>query len=308
MVQQRTAYTAETLALQLGWTGRQFTDACRLKLVPQPAVSRPKSAGPRSSAEVARRLIMARNVLRINLDAGVASRSDAARLLAGQLGVPVEPDTIDELGRLGYIPFVQNPAGSNFRGISRGGIKLYAVWAVNEFNDLDALAQAAFSGRLHTSTDVAAELRVRRVDVDRLIRCDLLRPVRLASNPQYSSAGPVQLFRHGDVVALQEYHRIDWEAVRSTPPGRRSPLAGLPPADDNDRAELERLARGTLYHRLGHRKWGAGDTDAAVGCWQIAADYPDAAEHLEGFAAGDNTLMLRCAAMNAFQSMSTRTA
>ncbi len=299
MVQQRAAYTAGQLALQIGWTERHLNEARRLRIVPEPDVYRPKSTGPRWSADVARALIADRNGLRNKLAAGVLVASEFASVLAHRLDVPVSSDAVAELGRLGYLPVVRDPAP--------GSVRLYSAWAARDFNDLDALAQAEFSGELHTTDGVATELQVRRPDVDHLTRLGLLRPVKMAGNPRHRSAGAVPLFRHGDLVALLEYDRIDWEAVRSTPRGRRSPLAKLPPADDTARAELERLARGTLHHRLGHRKWGGGDSDAAAECWRAAADYHLAAEHLEDVATGDHTLMLRCAAMIAFQSMATST-
>ncbi len=49
----------------------------------------------------------------------------------------------------------------------------------------------------------------------------------------------VPLYRTGDLEDLAAHPGIDWQAIRSTPKGRRSPLAGLrrAAADSGERAQ-----------------------------------------------------------------------
>lgn len=289
MSRQRTAYNATQLAAALGWTMPQFVDACGLLLLPEPDVSRPQRLGLRWSPPVVRGLLACRDALTADLGMGVLGAYRLAEDMTKRLGVDVDPDTVAELSRMGHIP----------RAGEHRGRETYAVWAVARFTDRPALEQAMVSGRLRTTDEAARVLDVRRADVDHLVRLKWLRPVRWADNPKLSrraGSGTVPLFRHGDLAALLAYEGIDWPAVRATPRGRPSPLARLGKRDAAVGAELERLSRGLLYHRLGHRHWAAGDTAAAVECWRAAGNYPTAELHLENAVGGDPAPIVRCAA------------
>lgn len=81
-------------------------------------------------------------------------------------------------------------------------------------------------GRLLTTDEVAEYLRVRRSDVDQLARRGwLVEVTRVHSGWQRRREAPlVPLYRVGDLDALLADPTIDWEAVRSIPRGRPSPL------------------------------------------------------------------------------------
>lgn len=289
MGRQRAAYTSAQLANAMGWTMLQFVDACGLLLLPEPDVSRPQRLGWRWSPAVVRGLVERRDALTADLGMGALGAYRLAEEMAERLGVDVDADAIVELSRLGHIP----------RAGEYRGRELYAVWAATRFTDRPALEQAMVSGRLRTTDGAARVLDVRRADVDHLVRLRWLRPARMADNPVQSRSrgqATVPLFRHGDLAALLAYEGIDWTAVRATPRGRPSPLARLGKRDAAAGAELERLSRGLLYHRLGHRHWAAGDTAAAVDCWRAAGNYAEAELHLESAADGDPAPIVRCAA------------
>ncbi|WP_433067255.1 hypothetical protein [Dactylosporangium sp. CS-033363] len=284
----RTACTAAQVAAALGWAPDRFDDARRLQLVPGPDVTRPAALGPRWSPAAVRDLAARRDALGRDVDMGALGASRSADELAARLGVDVDAHTVLELSRLGYLP----------RGGSYKGNRLYAGWALARFADLEALAQAAVSGQLHTTDEVVSVLGVRRSDVEQLVQLRWLRPARMVDNPMQSrrrGAGTVPLYRRGDVLGLLVWERVDWAAVRAVPAGRRSLLAGLGECDVAAAAELRRVADGLLYHQLGHRKWAAGDVAAAAACWRAAAGHAVAGEHLAAVD-GEPAAIDRCAA------------
>jgi hypothetical protein len=142
----------------------------------------------------------------------------AAEVLSARLGTTVTGDGVEELARRGLIPVTG----------SYKGYPLYDGRALEGFTDTAAAAEACRAGRLRTVTEVTAYLRARRADVDRLIRVRFLNPVKYVHGPwDRRDTFSVPLYRTGDLDALLARADIDWEAVRSTPPGRRSPLARL---------------------------------------------------------------------------------
>ncbi len=146
----------------------------------------------------------------------------AADVLQERLGVPVTPDAVIELGRARQLPVV---------GEHKGHL-LYDGRALELFSDRAALERAKRDGRLLVREEVAEELRIRLSDADHLVRSGRLRP---AAYTRSRWRAEIPLYRAGDVAALERAEDIDWEAVRTTPKGRRSPLAALPSATEDAR-------------------------------------------------------------------------
>jgi hypothetical protein len=146
----------------------------------------------------------------------------AAGLLTGRLGVEVTGDGVAELARRGLL----RVAGQY------KGWPLYDGRALEVFADTGAAVDATRAGQLRTAGESAVYLRIRRSDLDHLIRCRLLRPARHRRGPwDRRGTCSVPLYRTGDLDRLLARPGIDWAAVRSTPPGRRSPLADLARAE-----------------------------------------------------------------------------
>jgi hypothetical protein len=146
----------------------------------------------------------------------------AAGVLSGRLGLVVTPDGVEELARRGLIPVT---------GCYKGHA-LYDGRALEAFTDLEAASGATWAGQLRTAGQAAAYLRVRRSDLNHLIRARILRPVKHGHGPwDRRGTCSVPLYRTGDLDRLLARPGIDWAAVRSTPPGRRSPLADLARAE-----------------------------------------------------------------------------
>lgn len=287
---QRSAYNEAQLGRALGWTARQIADARAGRLVPDPDVHRPRRLGPRWSPTLVRDLLQRRDALTADLEMGTLGAIRVAELMSDRLGTNVNPDAVRELALWGYLP----------RAGTYKGHDLYAAWVAARFTDRAALAEATVTGQLLTADDAAKMLKVRRSDVDNLTRQAWLWPTHMADNPMLSrsrGAGTVPLYRSGHLAALREHPDINWNAVRATPPGRRSPLARLERCDTARRAEIEQLCRGVFLHQLGHRRWAAGDRDAALEDWQAAAGHPAAAEHVHQAGACDDVVITRCAVL-----------
>jgi hypothetical protein len=145
----------------------------------------------------------------------------AAEVLAGRLGTPVSSDGIAELGRRGLIPVT-----GYYKGFA-----LYDGRALEAFTDLSAAAEATRAGQLRTADQAAAYLHIRRTDLDHLTRAGLLPPAGWGHGPfDRRATRSVPLYRTADLDALTAVPGIDWDAVRATPKGHRSPLARLPDA------------------------------------------------------------------------------
>lgn len=80
----------------------------------------------------------------------------------------------------------------------------------------------------------AARLSIRRSDWDHIVRAGWVHPAQWVSvqfGTSKAGAVDVPLYRTADVDAVPAAHpEIDWDAVRATPKGRRSPLAKVPAA------------------------------------------------------------------------------
>jgi hypothetical protein len=145
----------------------------------------------------------------------------AAEVLAGRLGIPVSSDGVAELARRGLIPVT-----GYYKGFA-----LYDGHTLETFTDADAAAEASRAGQLRTADQAAAYLRIRRADLDHLTRAGLLSLGRWAHGPyDRRRTFSVPLYRTADLDGLSASPGVDWDAVRATPKGRRSPLARLPSA------------------------------------------------------------------------------
>lgn len=146
----------------------------------------------------------------------------AAEVLSGRLGVTVTGDGVEELARRGLIPVTGHYKGH----------PLYDGQALESFTDTAAATEACQAGRLRTAARATAYLRIRRSDLNRLTRARVLKPAKYGHGPwDRRDTFSVPLYRTGDLDALLARADIDWQKVRSTPPGRRSPLAELAEAE-----------------------------------------------------------------------------
>ena len=143
----------------------------------------------------------------------------AAEVLTGQLGMEVSSDGVAELGHRGLIPVT---------GYYKG-FPLYDGRALETFTDADAAAKATRAGQLRTADEAARYLRIRRTDLDHLTRAALLAPAKWGRGPyDRRCTRSVPLYRTADLDDLITAPGIDWDAVRATPKGHRSPLTCLP--------------------------------------------------------------------------------
>ena len=157
----------------------------------------------------------------------------AAEVLTGRLGTPVSSDGVAELGRRGLIPVT-----GHYKGFP-----LYDGRALETFADAGAAAEATRAGQLRTADQSARYLRIRRADLDHLTRAGLLTETGWGHGPyDRRTTRSVPLYRTADLDSLSAASGIDWDAVRATPKGHRSPLARLP---DAPRGRPRRRARRT---------------------------------------------------------------
>ncbi|CAM3313654.1 hypothetical protein [Stackebrandtia soli] len=141
----------------------------------------------------------------------------ATTVLTERLGIDVTGDAVTELGAQGHLPIVGDYKGHD----------VFCGRALETFDRPDLIGPAEETGRMLLIDDVAAELGVRRSDADHLVRAGLL-TVHTATQTRWGTW--IYRYRRGDVLALLDDSRIDWDTVRTTPRGRRSPLAALPTA------------------------------------------------------------------------------
>lgn len=145
--------------------------------------------------------------------------SRAVEVLSVRFGIAIDPDVLIELDRMGLITKVGDYQG----------YPIYDGRALELFSDRDALNQAITNGRLLNRAEVVDYLRVRRSDVEHLVRAGWLEPITwVRSGWQRRSEYPrVSLFRVADLEVLLAHPAIDWNEVRATPAGKPSPLATL---------------------------------------------------------------------------------
>jgi hypothetical protein len=155
---------------------------------------------------------------------GVGTQPDvgagrAAAVLSARFGIPVPADVLLELDRAGLVPCT-----GEYKGYP-----LYDGRALESFTERAALDRAMAIGGLLTRDQAARHLRIRPSDIGHLIDAKWLEPVTWvrSSWQRRRSAPQVPLFRVGDLDVLAMHPAIDWDTVRSTPPGRPSLLARL---------------------------------------------------------------------------------
>lgn len=148
---------------------------------------------------------------------------DASDYLSRKLERDVTMDAVADLARQGLLRRWPQP---NQRGDKTW--YYYCGVTLAAFEDNAAVSQADWAGRTLITSQVIQELDVRRADFDALLDRGWLVPLRYVRNPNGSRGSRMAIFRRGDIDDLLKDPGIDWDAVRSVPKGRRSPLAKLP--------------------------------------------------------------------------------
>ena len=184
----------------------------------------------------------------------------AADVLTQRLGTPVTSDGVTELARRGLIP-----VAGHYKGFA-----VYDGRALEAFTDASAATEANRAGRLRIAGEAAEYLRIRRADLDHLIRAGLLTPAGWAHGPfDRRDTRSVPLYRTGDLEDIEDIVTecgIDWDAVRATPKGRRSLLASLPAATGHTPAARRRAHRRGRTHPMptaGSQRTSRGATTQA---------------------------------------------
>lgn len=183
--------------------------------------------------------------------------SRAAEVLSARFGIDVDPDVLIEMGRVGLIEEVGDYKGH----------PMYDGRALEAFDDRDALQRAITAGRLLARDDAARYPRVRRADVEHLVRAHWLEPVTWVQSgwQRRREAPQVPLFRVADLDVLATHPSIDWDEVRATPAGRPSSLAhagwGTALAV---RATAHDHPEPGLAHRAGQRRSAVGSVPVSV--------------------------------------------
>jgi hypothetical protein len=213
------AMTFHIIATFLGLEPWQFSRARTAGLIPAPGCPRGRWSAEVAYAALAR---IGEIVLAVGAIPDIGA-TRAAEILSARLGVIVSPAGVAELSRRGLLPEV-----GSFREWT-----LYDGRAIEAFADLGLAQEASGAGEMRTADAAAGYLQIRRSDFDHLTRTGLLRPADWAHGPFDSRHRfSVPLYRTADLDAAAADARIDWAAVRSTPLGRRSPLARLAAASD----------------------------------------------------------------------------
>jgi hypothetical protein len=207
-------YGPQQLQDELGLHVFQFDRAVAAGLIPPRDAARGWSAA--TIAGLTGRAVQIRAAVGSTPDLGAVR---AAELLSERFGIDVHTGVLLELSNMDLVPCVgaykDNP--------------LYCGRALETFADRAALDKAMERGRLRTADRAARYLRVRRSDVDHLIRAGWLKPTTHVLGPwqRRRDSPEVALYRQADLDVLAEHPAIDWDAVRATPAGRPSPLARL---------------------------------------------------------------------------------
>jgi hypothetical protein len=146
-----------------------------------------------------------------------------AALLSARLNLDVNRSAIPELHRMDLLPTVPD----------YDGYTMYDGRVLDRLDDVAAVQTAMTNGRLLMTDAAAKHLGVRGSDVRALLKQGWLK----AADWGHSSWEPkragdnVALYRVGRLNELLADERIDWEAVRATAPGKRSPFLKLPQLD-----------------------------------------------------------------------------
>ena len=143
-------------------------------------------------------------------------------MLSRRLGLEVTANGVEEPARRNLLPVT-------------GCYKQHALYdgrALEAFTETGTAAEATRTGHLRTADQAAEYLRIRRSDLNHLIRSGVLKPVKYGHGPwDRRDETSVPLYRTRDLDQLTAHPDIDWVAVRATLPGRRSPLADLAAAE-----------------------------------------------------------------------------
>ncbi|MFD5015387.1 hypothetical protein [Streptomyces chartreusis] len=107
------------------------------------------------------------------------------------------------------------------------GHTLYCGLTLKRFTDRRKVARASTAGQLHMRDAAARILGLRTSDFDHLLRAGLLTHAATARSG-WNRHDVVLLYRQADLDRVTRSRRVDWDAVRATPKGHRSPLAVLP--------------------------------------------------------------------------------
>lgn len=241
------------LAQFLGLARWQLDRALAGGLIPGPDTPRGKWSA-KAAGEAAARLTEIRAAVGGIPDLGAVR---AAEVLTGRLGIPVTADGVTELARRGLMP-----VAGDYKGFP-----LYDGRALEIFADASAAAEATRAGRLRTFMQAAAYLHIRRADLDHLIRAGLLTPAGWGHGPfDRRDTRSVPLYRTRDLDEAGEVVTaagIDWDTVRATAKGRRSPLARLPDAS-HPTTPARRLARKTWQDRQDAYRWQPSTAEDAA--------------------------------------------
>ena len=196
-----------------GLTVPQFERAQRLGLIPGPDLP-----GDRWSAAVFDDAVAHADAIREAVgempDVG-ATRAEEH--LVTRFHLAVHPGTAAELGRRGHLPVVGSHKGHD----------LYCGLTLERGLNRRTVARASAAGQLHMRDAAAAILGIRDADFAHLVRAGLLTHADTARSHWKDL---VLLYRQGDLDRLARRRSVDWDAVRNTPKGHRSPLAALPDA------------------------------------------------------------------------------
>lgn len=213
----RSDYGPIQLADHVGLHRFQFERARRRGLIPDP------DRRGRWSAEVVAALDGPALAKQVGSWPDMGATRAATELSAD--GLEVSPDAIAELARLGRLAAVGEYHG---HPIYDGAELQHLATSL----DAATLAHAEHTGALHTADQAADYLRLRRCDLDHLVRAGYLTPASWGRHHwQRSRAAPaVALYRRGALDALAERPELDLPTARATPAGHRSPLASLPTA------------------------------------------------------------------------------
>ncbi|MGW4954559.1 hypothetical protein [Streptomyces parvulus] len=198
----------------LGLTEWEFERAQRIGAVPSPDVAGRWSEDALTAT--AARMSEIREQIGTMPDVGARR---AEEHLSQRFGITVVPGTAAELSRRGHLPV---------RDYYKGHA-LYCGVTLERFKDRRKVVRASAAGRLYMRDEAARALNLRPTDFAHLVRAGLLAPATTV----LSSVPPrvvVPLYRQADMDRAVRSRRVDWDAVRATPPGRPSPLAKLPDA------------------------------------------------------------------------------
>lgn len=111
------------------------------------------------------------------------------------------------------------------QGISIGRLRRWARTDIMAMACDEELAEQVRQSTELGANEAADRLDVRRVDFDSCVRARWIQPSRAIALPITSKLNiTVPLYRLVDVEALLELPGIDWDVVRSVPPGRPSAL------------------------------------------------------------------------------------